>query len=315
MNFPWLEQSRSLVRRGLEQKRTAHASLVAGPEKLGKLEFALDMAAALLCLENDSLACGKCRSCRLIQTGAHPDYRYLTFEVNQKTDKLRTEIIVQQVRDLIASLQLTNTLSQHKVAIIYPAEAMNNAATNALLKTLEEPPGDAFLILVSHNPSRLPATIRSRCQAINIRLPDAAAAQAWLVDQHGIDSATAAMALKASAGSPLRALELFNAGEVEQFEAVAGLLQKLSEPGSGALPPWDKLLSLDPGTLWNWLSLLAADHLRHLLGDGDDQTGAVKARARELAGLQLMADQNQRLVPTQVRKDLLLRDWLIQWQQ
>src|SRR5690606_18002126 len=117
---------------------------------------------------------------KLFASGAHPDFRFLSFMTKDKSDDLRTVIVVDQVRELIGSMQLTNGLSPRKVALIQPAEAMNRSAANALLKTLEEPAGEVVLLLVSNDASRLSATIRSRCQALHLRPPAAVEAQQWL---------------------------------------------------------------------------------------------------------------------------------------
>ena len=98
--------------------------------------------AGVLCLEDAYPACGACRSCELLAGGAHPDGRLLSFEQHPKRDELRTDLVIDQVRRLTAGLQLTTTISRRKAAVIFPSEAMTRSAANALLKTLEEPPGD-----------------------------------------------------------------------------------------------------------------------------------------------------------------------------
>ena len=125
------------------------------------------MVARLLCRENEPAGlCSHCRSCTLLAAGSHPDY----FDL--QPDEGKQVIKVDQVRALIGKLDLTTSISERKVACIHPAEEMNAAAANALLKSLEEPAGNTVLILVSDNPGRLPVTIRSRCQAISVNQPD-----------------------------------------------------------------------------------------------------------------------------------------------
>ena len=154
MTMAWLDPAREEFRNRLQSDRLAHAFLLSGQTGTGKQGLVMEMAAALLCLEKSLPACGSCRSCQLLASGAHPDFRILSFELNDK-GKLRSEIVIDQVRELISFLQLTTTISEKKVALIQPAEAMNKNAANALLKTLEEPPGDAVILLLSHDPSRL----------------------------------------------------------------------------------------------------------------------------------------------------------------
>jgi DNA polymerase-3 subunit delta' len=138
---PWLEPAWKLFGDSIAHQRLAHALLVQGLSGMGKSVLARAMAARLLCDQQADQACGSCRSCQLFKGGAHPDYFFVSREPNPKTGKMRQEIIIDQVRKLIGSLQLTTSISQSKVAIIDPAECMNPNAANALLKTLEEPPG------------------------------------------------------------------------------------------------------------------------------------------------------------------------------
>ena len=305
MTHPWLEALSAEFAERLRGGRMAHAMLLSGPAGLGKVELARSFLASLLCLEETHPACGVCRSCQLVRTGAHPEGHVLTFEQHPKRDELRKELVVDQVRRLTAALQLTNTVSRRKAALVYPAESMNASAANALLKTLEEPPGDAVLILIAHNPSRLPATVRSRCQALHARLPDKESAVPWLVNASGSSEPAAALALEAAAGSPLRALRLLEEDAIGPYRALNETLDSLRE---GRCQPAEALATLadvDPEMLWAWLSLRAASETRSQLGRSPE--------ARDLARLQLQADRNRGMVATPVRQDLLLQDWLIQW--
>jgi DNA polymerase-3 subunit delta' len=305
MTYPWLEPVAAEFSERLLGGRMAHAILLSGPAGLGKTGLARDFLASLLCLEESWPACGACRSCQLIGSGAHPEGHVLTFEQHPKKDELRKELVVDQIRRLTASLQLTNTVSRRKAAIVYPAESLNASAANALLKTLEEPPGDAVIILVSHKPSQLPATVRSRCQSLNVRLPDAEAAIPWLMQAAGSERDDSALALEAAAGSPLRALQLLGEDGIAPYrkltEVLDGLRAERYEPAAAMA----SLADVDPELLWTWLSLRAANEVRSNL----DQAPL----ARTLSRLQVEADRNRRLLPTPVRKDLLLQDWLIQW--
>ena len=318
MTYPWLKDAWQEFEQRRTSGRMAHACLLAGPPGLGKLEFAREVAATLLCREGGSRACGACRSCQLFASGAHPDFRFLTFEVNVKNDKIRTELVIEQVRDLNAALQLTNSISPRKVALICPAEAMNRNTANALLKTLEEPPGEAVLLLVAHDPSRLAATIRSRCQMIPLRLPDEDMAVDWLTHAGHVDATTARTALAASAGGPLRALHLLERGNIAQFLEVQNILAAVGADRAAVADVMDTCSGLDQEDLWAWLSLIAARRLR----DRFCTTAAAAAPATDVGGkrlvqhlalLQSLADRNRRALATALRKDLLLRDWLIQW--
>jgi len=303
--YPWLERLSAEFAERLRGGRMAHAMLLSGPAGLGKVELAREFLASLLCLEEAWPPCGTCRSCQLLRSGAHPEGHVLTFEQHPKKDGLRKELVVDQIRRLTAALQLTNTVSRRKAALAFPAESMNASAANALLKTLEEPPGDAVLILVSHNPSRLPATVRSRCQGLHARLPDAGAAVAWLVEACGSSEQAASLALEAAAGSPLRARRMLEEDAVGPYRALTETLDSLREGRCEPAAAMQALADVDAELLWAWLSLRAANETRSQLGRA--------TLARDLARLQLEADRNRALVATPVRQDLLLQDWLIQW--
>jgi DNA polymerase-3 subunit delta' len=322
VNYPWLLEARKQLAERKASGRLAHACLISGPRGLGKVEFALQVAADLLCMASGPAACGTCRSCELLVGGAHPDFSLTTFELNPTTEKMRTVLVVDQIRDIIATLQLTRSLSPRKVAVIHPAEAMNESAGNALLKMLEEPPAETFLLLVSHDSSRLPSTIRSRCQAVLVRLPEAQAARDWLTSEHGYDVQLAALALAASAGSPLHAQRMLATGQVEQYRTFASCLARLEARESTVGEAAAALADLDPDDMWKWLSLSTAAKLRACMGPGHSPPPALQQLPRGVAGgssparfaaLQNLADRNRAALFTSLHKDLLLRDWLIQW--
>ena len=200
--YPWqLGQWRRLVSQH-QQGRLAHALLLSGPAGFGKLEFARRFAEYVLCQSPADSACGQCASCHLLSVNNHPDLFLLTPEEIGKAIK------IDAVRELILTLNQTAQRAGYQVAVIAPAEAMNKAAANALLKTLEEPMGKVVLLLVSHQPGQLPATIRSRCQQIQFTY--AHNADVWLSAQlRDLNSSLAApVLLKIAEHAPLRALDL-----------------------------------------------------------------------------------------------------------
>jgi DNA polymerase-3 subunit delta' len=305
MIYPWLRPVSAEFEERLAGGRLPHALLLAGPAGTGKTELAAAFITRLLCLEPSDGACGQCRSCRLLGSGAHPDHRLVTFEEHPRTGELRREIVIEQIRRLTAALTLTTTVSVRKSALIVPAEAMNRNTANALLKTLEEPPGDTVLLLVSHDPGRLPATIRSRCQNLNVRLPERQEALQWLKRAADVDDGDAKVALDAAAGSPLVALGLLQAGETEAYRTVQRTLDDLASNRTDPAGALAVLSDVDAGNLWRWLSLAAAERQRTI--------AAVGRASRPLAELQQSADRGRKLLETPVRKDFLLQDWLIQW--
>jgi len=309
MIHPWLEDPWNRFAARLEQDRLPHALLVSGPPGTGKGALAEAMAAGLLCLEDQAEPCGQCRSCKLLTGGAHPDRFFVTPEEDKR------EIAVAQIRALLGRLALTTTISPRKVALLTPAEAMNRHAANALLKNLEEPPGDTVLILVSHDPTRLPVTIRSRCQAVTVRPPDRTMAVEWLQGAAGLDQAAAALALEAAGDSPLGAAALAEGGQLERFRELRTVLGALVGKPSRAGAVATELQDLDNALAWTWLSLAAARALRGVLGTAATPWPETEydLPAAKLAALQAKADRYRALLASPVRQDLLLKEWLLEW--
>jgi DNA polymerase-3 subunit delta' len=199
MRYPW--QAADWARIRAEFERMPNAWLFAGPAGIGKRAFAEQLAQALLCEAPlpDGHACGQCEACRWLAAGHHPDYRVLSPELEDeggkegKTTRKLPMIKIEAVRELIDFAHLTAHRSGRRVIIVEPAEAMNLAAANALLKILEEPPKDVLFLLVSHNRERLLPTIKSRCRPFVLTRPSQAQALAWL-QQAGVQNAEAELA-------------------------------------------------------------------------------------------------------------------------
>ncbi|WP_298829405.1 DNA polymerase III subunit delta' [uncultured Piscinibacter sp.] len=220
--FAWLEQA-------LRTQR-GHAILIHGPQGIGQWQLSLTLAQAWLCESSarGRLPCGSCASCRLVQARSHPDLLVLLPEALQgplgwssaegegdapesgsKSKQPSKEIRVDAVRSAVAFAQTTPARDAGKVVVLHPAERMNGIAANALLKTLEEPAGTARFILSSAAPEALLPTIRSRCQALALSLPDPAQAVVWLAAQ-GV--ASPEVVLAAAGGQPLDALDWVGEG-------------------------------------------------------------------------------------------------------
>jgi DNA polymerase-3 subunit delta' len=200
---PWQTRVLDTALASLAEQRLGHALLLAGAAKMGKGEVATRLAQRLLCQTPaaDGLACGHCRSCQLFAAGTHPDYNFISFIPNDKGDKLRSELVVDQVRDLGHWFSLTPQMGGAQVTLITPAHALNRNAANALLKTLEEPSRDRYLLLVTDRPGQLQATIRSRCQHLAFRPPARDEAASWLLGL-GHAEPDLSLALQAARGHP-----------------------------------------------------------------------------------------------------------------
>ena len=258
--LPWLAAP---LQRALASQR-GHAVLVQGSEGIGALPFTLSLAQSWLCeCARDGAtvaarrpACGRCGSCHLVATHVHPDLFVLMPEVLRRQhawplrdDKIDGEdskrkpskqVRIDEVRALIDWTTRTSARGRGKVAVLHPAESLNQQSANALLKTLEEPPAGTRLLLCSADPARLLPTLRSRCQSLKLATPDEDVATAWLAER-GV--AQAGVLLAACSGRPLDVLAWTQAGV--DAAAWAALPRAVAAGQGGALSAWPVPLALD----------------------------------------------------------------------
>jgi DNA polymerase-3 subunit delta' len=173
-DLPWLAAHKTQLRAAFAAGHLAHALLIHESRGSGGDILASWLACLLLCTHPSEAPCGSCLGCRRAASAQHPDLITLGFLEESR------QIRIEQVRELASALAFTSHQGGYKVAILSPADALNRNAANALLKTLEEPTPRTILILVATQPSRLPATLLSRCQRVHIRAPSRAEAIAWL---------------------------------------------------------------------------------------------------------------------------------------
>lgn len=254
------------------QAARGHALLLKGRKGVGKLAFARNLAKSLLCERPsaDAEACGSCPSCGWFEQGGHPDFRLLepealtaladeaTTEAGGDTEpepvsakgkkKPSKQIGVEQIRALSDLVHMSSHRNGYKIILIHPAEAMNLAAANALLKNLEEPPPQTLFILVTHRPQDLLPTIRSRCRQIAMPTPDLATAVSWLEQQGVKDPATS---LAAAGYAPLAALEF---GDVDYLAQHAAFIRQISTPGAfNPIVLAEEMQKSDLPTAVNWM--------------------------------------------------------------
>ena len=245
--LPWLAAP---LGQALASQR-GHALLIHGGTGAGVLPFALTLAQSWLCesAQASGLACGRCGSCRLVQSHLHPDLQVLMPEslrrqhawlrVDDKAEgddakrKPSKQIRVDEVRSVIDWVFKTSGRGRGKVVVLHPAESINLQSANALLKTLEEPPPGTRIVLSCADPALLLPTVLSRCQQLRLNAPESAVAKAWL-QQQGVDGAEVLLA--ACAGLPLDALELAQSGvTAAQWRALPA---EVARAQPGALKGW-----------------------------------------------------------------------------
>jgi DNA polymerase-3 subunit delta' len=251
-----------------ERARWPHALLLTGRQGVGKRLLAMHLARALLCEapRSDGSACGHCASCGLVERGSHLDLRLIEpIAYDEEGNATPADAItVEPIRELIEFAQLSSHRRGAKVAVIVPAEALNAAAANALLKTLEEPPPRTYLLLVSHQPGRLPATIVSRCRRFPVPDPDPAVASQWLAT---LKVADPELVLAQAGGAPMLALSLSDPAVQQARELLLGELsrpERLSPVAVGArleaMPKDQRKGELASAVYWllTWTADLAA---------------------------------------------------------
>ncbi|MDG2018710.1 MAG: DNA polymerase III subunit delta' [Porticoccaceae bacterium] len=220
--LPWHKDLWQTFNDCIDTQRLPHAIIVNALEGVGAEHLAHALAYRMLCSQVDKgVACGQCSGCLTLKAGSHPDFYRLSPEENSKY------IRVDQIRALCESVVKTSQQGGWKVAIIYPAEAMNIAASNALLKSLEEPEPNTLIILVSSRLSAIPMTIRSRCQIESLGIPSAAIAQQWLSERLEDKQVNISELLDMANGQPLLALDYATGSGFENRQQVESLLDAM----------------------------------------------------------------------------------------
>ena len=241
-----------ILKRALANGALAHAYLFSGEPGIGKRLTAYALAAALNCeAPGPGGGCGVCPACRRIAGGIHPDVRIVMPESRdeqllatlsgKEIEKASDEIKIDQIRRAQDSISLKPSEGRKKVLIVDGAETMNESAQNAFLKTLEEPPGDSLIILITSMPQSLLPTIRSRCQALAFQpLPRHTLAEV-IGEKRGLSGDDAWFAAALSRGSLGRALAM----DVQKEKADREQFLALREGLSGMR--YDEILALADG--------------------------------------------------------------------
>jgi DNA polymerase-3 subunit delta' len=318
--YPWLESAwqRLLSTRA----RPAQALLLAGPRGVGKGALAQAWAQALLCEAPlpDGAGCGSCPACHWLETGAHPDFSLLTLQ--EKTNKegetkLASAIEVDQAREAVDFVRLSTYRAGFRVVLVNPANGLNPAAANALLKVLEEPPLNTVFVLVSDQPRQLLPTIRSRCTRLDIGLPSRDSATEWLVSQ-GVDDASTLLAL--AGGSPLAAVNWSEGADIDARRMILDGLARPRQMDPVALA--ERWKAVAPQTwytvAYKWLADLLAVRLQggvQFNPDFDELLGQLGAQADlgKLLALGKSHAATGRSLMHPLNRPLQQEAWLIQY--
>ncbi len=317
--YPWL--SPLWIRLLRMRQRLPHALLLAGPKGVGKLELAQAWAQSLLCEQprGDGEACGSCEGCHWFSAGTHPDFMHLTLlekETREGDVRIATEISVEQARQAVDFVQLSTYRAGHRLVLVEPAEALNTASANALLKVLEEPPINTVFVLVSHQPHQLPPTILSRCHKLEAGLPDKAMLQDWL-NQNGLQE----RALAWVSGAPLAALEARDDGDLEIRTMVLDALGEAGRLDGVALAEaWNKQVSARTWhqVSYKWLLDLLSCSLGGGAGFNPDYEAALselaqRARPEKLLDLARRESEAGRWVDHPLNRQMVMEAWLIEY--
>jgi len=213
--LPWHRQHWRQLQRYLHSQRLPQALLISGKAGLGKQHLASQFAAALLCSrpQDNGMACGHCRDCRLRLADTHPNLFSLA-----PLEK-KTSIGVDQIRAVITQATLKPQFDGYRIILVNPADTLNTYSANAFLKFLEEPTGRTLLLLITDAPSKLPATIISRCQKLTLSAPEFGLSGPWLQQQlPELDDNESKRLLQLTQGSPLLALTYARQGTLAVYD-------------------------------------------------------------------------------------------------
>lgn len=316
--LPWQESQWQKLKAAFDLDRMPHAILLSGVSGLGKNWFARFIATYILCSDKKGdEPCLNCHSCRLLNADSHPDFKYIEPESPGKS------ILVDQIRNITSFFTMSSQLSGYKAAIISPADKMNRNASNSLLKTLEEPSSRSVIILVTDNPSSLPATIRSRCQVIDFKIPEKQSAIEWLKKEYpenGEDSIE--LSLRLASGRPFIAEEYFNEeytqNRKENFNLFCQIVSKRASPIQVA-EKWSKA-DIHQVAKWiaSWVSdmiLLKQAGAEARISNIDliDQLKQISSGMELKKAYKFLDKVNEvpRLVDRQINSQLLIEDLLL----
>lgn len=321
--LPWQTSQWATLQNAQQRGALNHAWLLAGPAGVGKRRFAAAFTASLLCTApQQGMACGHCPACSRLAQGGHPDAHLLGLNGHQglsslgplsrpdalthwqpRKDSARQEIAVDAVRSLLNKLSTTAHSGGNRVVVVYPASDMSDATANALLKTVEEPAPNTYVLFVTEYPLSLKQTLRSRCQQLRFPVPERGVALSWLFKQAEQADATL---LDAAGGAPLAALQWLSSGELARRQRWQTLLAQVAARKADALATAAELAKDKgdtPALLRYWQTELLAR-----LRAAPQHWGSQHERF-----LALLLENLRALENTNANAQLLLENLLLRW--
>ena len=318
--YPWLNAPYKQVITRCQAGRGHHALLIQSLPGMGDDALVWGISRWLMCTAPDGIkSCGHCHGCQLMLARNHPDWYSLTVE------KGKSSLGVDAIRQVTDKLYHFAQQGGAKVIHIPDAARLTGAAANALLKTLEEPPADCWFFLGTHQPSALPATLRSRCMTLHLPIPAEQQSLHWLSSQVQADPAAITTALRLAAGAPAAALEFLN-GELQPRRL------QFCQTLSGAIP--DDSLSLlpqlsqdDVALRLHWLMSLLLDCIKYQQNSlqwmtNTDQQALITRLVSVISlpalhqSLALWKQCRHRILETPaVNHELLITEALLDWEQ
>lgn len=261
VTYPWHQVAWQQLQAARHQQHLPHALLFTGSTGCGHENLVYALAQSLLCLQPDfsGYACKQCRSCKVFNAHSHPDFMLLELADDKQV------ISVEQIRSLDRFLELTRSYSPSRVAMILNAETMNTSAANSLLKSLEEPADNSYLLLFMANSNSILPTIRSRCQQLRLALPAQAEALTWLHTKNLVNRADDLLAV--SNGRPLAALAEDSGERLQQKTLFFSQLKAVLAGNLSLIEAsiqWEKY---DRQELLNWQLTWIQQLLRQEVGD------------------------------------------------
>jgi len=300
--LPWHKDVWEGFNRAIDTDRMPHALLLHGSNGVGKRRLAITLAQRLLCsAEANEYACGSCKSCKLLLAGSHPDLTIL--EPEEEGKKIR----VDDVRTLCTKLNTTAQQGGWKIGLILVADAMNINASNALLKSLEEPQGKTLLVLVSDRLHALLPTIRSRCQKQYLATPGEDAATHWLKEVSG-NSSDVAKAIEVSNGRPLLALHNIESGTLALRQDFEGIIEGVASGSLSSVEAAQQCVKLNGNNIIEWY-MNYVHRLAVNEGQGGGDRRLFQFQDRLMSARQLLLSQSN------VNQQLLLEGLFMDWAQ